>query len=54
MCQQKSARKGLEPIPATTGELNSASEVATSFLISKIKLPSMLVFKKKAAFFGPQ
>ena len=40
-------------MPALTGELNSASEVAKSFLISKTKLPSMLVLSKKAANFWP-
>ena len=33
-------RDGFETIPAPTDELNSALEVAKSFLISKTKLPS--------------
>ena len=50
-CDSKNRQVEFEPICAPTGELNSASEVAKSFFISKTKLPSMLVFVEKGSNF---
>ena len=54
MCQQKSARIVFEPIPAPTSELNSASDVVKSFLISKNKTAQHArIVEKGRNFFLP-
>ena len=54
MCQQKSARIVFEPISAPTSELNSASDVVKSFLISKNKTAQHArIVEKGRNFFVP-